>query len=112
MKALSKYFILAALCTPFASHADDFTLVDKPTELKWQLSADSNRVYLRNLDSFKSQSSKSFKGCCYNYWIDLSQESGKALWSTVLAHIAQNKSFYISVKDADANGPISTVGNW
>ncbi|MGD8909867.1 MAG: hypothetical protein PVI92_11030 [Chromatiales bacterium] len=105
--------VISSLFVSTLLFAADHVWVDEPEELKWQLSADTGKVYFRNLDEFTSGTyENNFGGCCYSYWVDTTTDSGKSLWSVILAHIAANRPFYITKADASEEGHISHVGVW
>lgn len=67
-----------------------------------------NKVYLRNLNTYDP----SWLPCCYNYWIDLSTDGGKAMFSALLAHKLSGKRLSIWKTDPSTAGPIEIVGDF
>lgn len=72
------------------AHADYWFRVADASQIQY-LTDGGTRIYLRNLNSFDS----TVLGCCYNYWIDVSSEAGKAAWATLLTKIETQQHIWL-----------------
>lgn len=109
IKCLTLLILITASVNCFSA---DHVWVSDPSLLKWQQYPDG-KIYFRNLNDFPVGAyPNNFGGCCVKYWIDTATDGGKALWSTILYHIAANKPFYISKDTAAVDGHISYIGKW
>lgn len=109
MKRVYIVFLAIFSCALFSKPAlaNDFVHISNASQLKWQIT-DSNKVYLRNLNDFDS----TFLACCYNYWIDLATEAGKAYWVTLQIKIAAGVEVDLGVADKTVSGPLNSVGDY
>jgi hypothetical protein len=94
MEMLQKIVALSVLLlgTTFSpqSRADYWFKVNDASLIQF-LNDGGTRIYLRNLDSFDS----TVLGCCFNYWIDLSTDAGKAAWTTILERRRQHEEIWL-----------------
>jgi hypothetical protein len=91
---------------PAAQAAFPLTIVvANAKDIKWAVQGTS--VYFRNLDSFDATA----PGCCYNVWIDLTTDTGRAMFSAFLTRnaSAQRIMFYL---DTSVVGKVAIVGDW
>ena len=107
MKAL--LFLIAGgilACLPTVATAETLA-VDDASRLKWSIS--SGKVYFRNFNEIDA----TWQGCCYVYYIDLSTDEGKAMFSLFLTrHSArQPLNFWVANKTANPT-PIGQMGDW
>ncbi len=96
-----------ALACSFNAQAFGFAYVTNMAQLSWQMAPDG-KVWLRNLDQFNG----SFLGCCYNYWIDTTSPTGKAMWAAILLKIGTGQSLYLGLANPAQSGQIEYIGNW
>jgi len=81
-------------------------VINDPTGIQYGIQ--DNKVYLRNLNAYDS----TWLPCCYNYWIDLSTDNGKAQFSALLAHKLSGKKLSIWKSDPTTAGAIDIVGDF
>lgn len=81
-------------------------VISDPTGI--QYAVQDGKVYLRNLNSYDS----TWLPCCYNYWIDLSTDNGKAQFSALLAHKLSGKKLSIWKTDPTTAGALDIVGDF
>jgi len=62
----------------------------------------TEQIFLRNLSQFDA----TVLPCCYNYWIDLSTDAGRANWSLLLAKIQAGQSIWVFVPNQPATGAV------
>ena len=98
---------LMAVSTPAAAAYPIIIVATNAKDVKWAVQGAS--VYLRNLDSFDAEA----PGCCYNVWIDLTNDGGRAMFAAFLARNAagQRVMFYLA-NDLTYPGKIAMVGDW
>lgn len=100
------FVLSASLFSQFAI-ASDYVLVPDMSQLQYQIF--QNRVNIRNMSSFGS----TWLGCCDKYYVDLTTNEGKAMWSTMLAKMMAKESLYIGVDDKNVpQSRITFIGNW
>jgi hypothetical protein len=101
--------IAILLSLSFASRpvmAGAYVVINDPTGI--QYAVQDNKVYLRNMNVYDS----AWLPCCYNYWIDLSTDNGKAQFSALLAHKLSGKKLNIYKNDFATAGPIDILGDF
>ncbi|SIO21229.1 hypothetical protein SAMN02745824_3372 [Parasphingorhabdus marina DSM 22363] len=103
MKIIAALGILSLPTPALAYHT---VRVGDASQIKFVISG--NRVYLRNLDSFDSN----WLGCCYNYWMDLTTETGKSQYAYFLLRYASGESIDLLVNDRTQPGAIYHLGNF
>jgi len=86
------------------AHADDGVSISDAGSLKWVVSG--SRVYLRNLSDYDS----SWQGCCYNYYIDITTDEGKAMFSALLTSYAAHLPIIIYVANKATTGAVTLLG--
>ena len=74
----------------FQSHADHWIRVTDASQIQY-LTDGGTKIYLRNLNSFDD----TVLGCCFNYWIDVSTDAGKAAWSTILSKMEVHEHIWL-----------------
>lgn len=104
-KHTPKLFAICVLFLYQPLHASDFLYIADASEIKWQITS-TNKIYLRNLDSFDS----SYLPCCYNYWIDASTDAGKSFYAALLARSAASQYIYIGVPDKATASALNYIG--
>jgi len=65
----------------------------------------STQIYLRNLNTFDS----TVLGCCFNYRIDISTDSGKAILATLLAKMQAQQPIWIYVTSQTVAGSVTVA---
>jgi hypothetical protein len=86
--------------------AETLTVSDA-SQLKWSIYA--GKVYFRNFNEIEA----SWQGCCYAYYIDLSTDEGKAMFSVFLTRNTAHLPISFWVADKTANpSQISQVGDF
>jgi hypothetical protein len=93
----TKAAILSAACLlawSSTAQADDGVVVPDASVL--QYGVQDGRVYIRNINVVDP----TWLPCCYNYWIDLSTDNGRAQFSAFLsAKVSRQRIvFYVSSK--------------
>lgn len=94
---VAKAAILSAACLlawTSTAHAGDGLVVPDASVL--QYGVQDGRAYIRNLNQVDS----TWLPCCYNYWIDLSTDNGRAQFSAFLsAKVSRQRIvFYVGSK--------------
>jgi len=85
------------------ARADYWFKVSDASQIQYLISGSGgNQVILRNLNSFDS----TVLGCCYNYWIDLTSDGGKAMWATLLAKMEAREPIWVYVTSQTVGGPV------
>ena len=97
---------LALLAFAESAIATDQVFVEDASTLHWQIY--NNKAWLRNLDQYDA----TFLGCCYNFWIDLTTDEGRAMWSTLLAAIHASDSIYLHVPSKTTASQVSGIGKY
>jgi hypothetical protein len=103
-RALAAFSAIGLLSGP--ALANDTLTVPDASQIKWGLTG--NRAYLRNLNDFDS----SWIGCCYNYWIDLSTEGGRGMFSAFLTARASRSPIMLNVPSKTTGSVLDMLGNW
>lgn len=98
--------LLAGVLSSHTATAEVYIWVTDASLVKYQLAGGS--VNFRNLNDFSS----SALGCCYNYWIDTSNQNGRNMFAAFLAAAAQGKPFAFGVPDGYAAGVVTQAGQW
>ena len=107
MKLKKMPVALAALLFSQLAVSSDYVLVPDMSRLQYQIF--QNRVNIRNMVEFGS----TWQGCCDKYYVDLSTNEGKAMWSTMLAKMLAKESLYLGVDDKTVpQSRITFIGNW
>lgn len=65
------------------------------------------KLYFRNLNQFNPE----WQGCCYNYYIDLTTDDGKAMYAFFMSQRAL-RGRLVLWRGSAAPGPIEQMGNW
>ena|ERR1700730_12904873 len=86
------------------ARADYWFRVSDASQIQYLIDS-GQRVYLRNLNTFDT----TVLGCCYNYWIDLSTEGGKAQFATLLAKIETREHIWIYLLSQTVPGAVATI---
>jgi hypothetical protein len=97
---------IAALLVSAPAGASSGIIINDASTI--QYAVQDGKVYLRNLNIYESD----WLPCCYNYWIDLSTDTGKAMFSALLAHKLSGKRLTIYKVDPTAAGPIDILGDF
>lgn len=80
--------------------------ISDASQIKFLISND--KVFLRNLDQFDS----GWLGCCYNYWFDLTTETGKSHYAYFLLRYASGESIDLLVNNAAQPSAITALGSF
>jgi hypothetical protein len=83
------------------ARADYWFKVNDASQIQYLIG--SPQIYLRNLNTFDS----TVLGCCYNYWIDISTDGGKASWATLLAKIQSQQPIWIYITSQTVAGAVT-----
>jgi hypothetical protein len=86
------------------ARADYWFRVADASQIQY-LTDGGSRIYFRNLNSFDA----TVLGCCYNYWIDVSTDAGKAAWATVLAKIEAKEHIWLYLPGSSSQTVASPV---
>lgn len=86
------------------ARADYWFRVADASQIQY-LTDGGSRIYLRNLNSFDA----TVLGCCYNYWIDVSNDAGKAAWATVLTKIEAKEHIWLYLAGSSSQTVASLV---
>lgn len=98
--------VLGIFCMASPALAASTVQVGDASQIKFLVSDD--KVFLRNLDQFNS----SWLGCCYNYWFDLTTETGKSHYAYFLLRYASGESIDLLVLDKTQSGAIHSLGSF
>jgi hypothetical protein len=96
--------LLVGTTFSFQARADYWFRVSDASLIQYQI-APPSQVLLRNLNSFDS----TVLGCCYNYWIDLSTDAGRAMWATLLTKMEAREPIWVWVTSQTAGGAVMIV---
>lgn len=96
--------IASALTVAATACADDGVSIADARNITWQIAGD--RVYVRNLSSFDS----TFLPCCYNYYIDISSETGRAMFAAFLTSYSGGWRLTVYVSNKAISGPVTLLG--
>jgi hypothetical protein len=105
MKKIVSTILALFICT--AASAEDWITVNDMSQVNWQITP-SGRVYFRNLNEFRSDA----LACCYNYYLDTTTDTGKALWSVVLTKMTTSSKLILGTPNISEAGPITYAGIW
>ncbi|GAA0463896.1 hypothetical protein GCM10009096_00460 [Parasphingorhabdus litoris] len=97
---------LGILSLPSPALAASAVQVSDASQIKFLVS--DNKVFLRNLDQFDS----SWLSCCYNYWFDLTTETGKSHYAYFLLRKASGEAIHFLVIDKTQPSAIHSVGDF
>lgn len=103
--AIAAAFMVLAFGSSHAFAASRLVIED-PTTLKFTVQ--DNRVYLRNLNDYDA----AWLPCCINYYIDLSTDYGRAMFSTILSFRLAKQRVVLFKDDPSVAGPIAIVGDF
>jgi hypothetical protein len=100
-----KAILAFALCG-FVAQPAFAEQINVPNTANLQYEISSSKFYIRNFSTYDA----SWLPCCYNYYIDLTTDQGRAMFSLVLTKMAsaQPMSFYVVSKAT--GGAITSVG--
>jgi hypothetical protein len=98
---LAASVLLIGTAFSLQARADYWFKVGDASQMQYLIDA-GTRVYLRNLSTFDS----TVLGCCYNYWIDLSTDGGKAEWATLLAKMESKEPIWVYVTSQTVAGAV------
>jgi hypothetical protein len=90
-----------------AAHAAESLVVPDASVLQYGVN-DNGRVYFRNLD----QVNASWLGCCCNYWIDLSTETGRGQFSAFPTAKASHSRVAFFIADKTVMSAFIMVGDF
>jgi hypothetical protein len=93
--------LLAGVAFSLQARADYWFKISDASQLQSIITNDQ-RVYLRNLSQFDG----TVLGCCYNYWIDLTNDAGRTQWATFLAKIEAKESIWVFVPSQTQSGAV------
>jgi len=96
--------LLVGTAISLPARADYWFRVADASQIQY-LTDGGTRIYLRNLNSFDA----TVLGCCYNYWIDVSTEAGRAAWVTVLAKIEAKEHKWLYLVGSSSQTVVSSV---
>lgn len=107
MRRLFRVAVALALVSLPRMAAAETLQVNDASQLKWSIYA--GKAYFRNFNEIEG----SWQGCCYAYYIDLSTDEGKAMFSVFLTRNAARQPITFWVVDKTANpSQIAQVGDW
>lgn len=95
---------LMSLASPALAY--DYVKVNDASQIKFIISGD--RVFLRNIHEFDAN----WLTCCYNYWLDLTTETGKAQYAYFMLRYASKESVDFLVLDRSQPSEMYHVGNF
>jgi hypothetical protein len=102
---IAAVILLIGIAFGSQAHADYWFKVNDASLIQYQILLTPSQIMLRNLNSFDS----TVLGCCYNYWIDLSTDAGKAMWATLLAKMETKEPIWVWVTSQTAAGAVMIV---
>jgi len=97
---------LAVTIATAPAHAAQGFTVNDPSTIKFAVQ--DNKVYFRNLNDYDS----AWLPCCYNYYIDLTTEGGKAQFATFLSFRLAGKKLSFYKVDPSTSGLINIIGDF
>jgi hypothetical protein len=95
--------LLIGMVFSLDARADYWFKVNDASQLTFLIG--NPQIYLRNLNSFDS----SVLGCCYNYWVDISTDAGKASWATLLAKMQTQQPIWIYISSQTVAGSVTVA---
>ncbi len=98
--------VLGIFCLASPAMAYSIVQVSDASQVKILISDD--KVFLRNLDQFDSN----WLGCCYNYWFDLTTETGKSHYAYFLLRYASGEPIDLLVNDRTQPSVIHAMGRF
>jgi len=105
LRKLSAFFVAAlGISLPPPALADSVIIPDA-ANVKYAVG--DGKAYFRNLDEFNP----AFSGCCFDYWLDLSTDTGRAMFATFLSKQISGQPVVL-FKLAPSDGAIEYVGNF
>ena len=103
LRAWMAAFLLIGAAFSLDARADYWFKVNDASQIQYFISGP--QIYLRNLNSFDS----TVLGCCYNYWVDISTDPGKAAWATLLAKMQTQQPIWIYVASQTVAGSVTVA---
>lgn len=85
-------FLVLGVAFSLDARSDNWFKVNDASQIQYLIGGP--QIYLRNLNTFDS----TVLGCCYNYWIDVSTDAGKAAWATLLAKMQAQQAVWKEVR--------------
>lgn len=101
-------FSLGLLASGSTAHAAAESLVVPDASILQYGVNNDGKVYFRNLN----QVDAGWMGCCYNYWIDLSTETGRGQFSAFLTAKASHSRIAFFIADKSVASPFIMVGDF
>jgi hypothetical protein len=98
MRAWIAAFLAFGFAFSLDARADYWFKVNDASQIQYLIG--SPQIYLRNLNTFDS----TVLSCCYNYWIDVSTDAGKASWATLLAKMQAQQAIWIYIASQTVAG--------
>ncbi|WP_157032973.1 hypothetical protein [Sphingomonas changbaiensis] len=86
--------------------ATDTLAVPNAAQIQWAVFG--SNVFFRNLNDFDS----SWLGCCYNYWLDLTTDGGRAMFAAFLTARTNGSAILLTVPAKGTASAINQLGNW
>ena len=105
--AAAAAFSLGLLAMGPTAHAAESLVVPDASVLQYGVNNDA-KVYFRNLN----QVGAGWLGCCYNYWIDISTDTGRAQFSAFLTAKASHSRIAFFIADKTVISPFIMVGDF
>jgi len=103
LRAWMGAFLVLGAAFSLDARADYWFKVNDASQIQYFVN--SSQIYLRNLNTFDS----SVLGCCFNYWIDISTDSGKAIWATLLAKMQAQQPIWIYITSQTVAGSVTVA---
>lgn len=98
--------IACLLALGSTARADDGLVVSDASVLKYGVQ--DNKVYFRNLNEVNT----SWLPCCYNYWIDISTDNGRAQFSAFLTAKASHARIAFWIGNKATPSAFAIVGDF
>jgi hypothetical protein len=107
LRSLMHVFLVSGVAFSLEARADYWFKVNDASQIQYFVNStpNSTQIYLRNLNTFDS----TVLGCCFNYWVDISTDLGKAIWATLLAKIQAQQPIWIYITSQTAAGPVTVA---
>jgi hypothetical protein len=96
-------FLFIGIAFSVDARADYWFKVNDASQIQYLIGGP--QIYLRNLNTFDS----TVLGCCYNYWIDVSTDAGKATWATLLAKIQAQQPIWLYIASQTVAGSVTVA---
>jgi len=103
LRACMVAFLVLGAAVSVDARADYWFKVTDASQIQYLTG--SPQIYLRNLNTFDS----TVLGCCYNYWIDISTDAGKAAWATLLAKMQTQQPIWIYLASQTVAGSVTVA---